>query len=169
MRKIKYILFSISSLFGSVFWAQEVGNEAYHKMLQRLLSHNVPEKSVEDITEDKTYVFLDTRAKNEYGVSHIKGAIWVGYDEFKMQSVANIPRDAEIIVYCSVGYRSEKITHKLIKNGYTNISNLYGGFFEWCNTGKPMVTTENKPTLKIHPYDEKWGKWLTKGIKSYEK
>jgi rhodanese-related sulfurtransferase len=38
-----------------------------------------------------------------------------------------------------VGYRSEKVTEKLQKAGFTQVSNLYGGIFEWVNQGYPIV------------------------------
>ena len=47
--------------------------------------------------------------------------------------VEDIARESTIVVYCSVGYRSEKIAEELDKLGFTNVSNLYGGIFEWIN------------------------------------
>ena len=40
-----------------------------------------------------------------------------------------------IIVYCSIGVRSEDIGEKLKELGYTKILNLYGGIFDWKNKG----------------------------------
>ena len=72
-------------------------------------------------------------------------------------------------MYCSVSCRSEKISERLIKMGYTNVSNLYGGLFEWSNQEMPLVSRSNNySTVKIHPYNEKWGKWIRVGEKSYE-
>tara|TARA_B110000037_G_scaffold55184_1_gene67558 strand:+ start:1009 stop:1173 length:165 start_codon:yes stop_codon:yes gene_type:complete len=52
---------------------------------------------------------------------------------------------------------------------YTNVSNLYGGLFEWSNQEMPLVSRSNNySTVKIHPYNEKWGKWIRVGEKSYE-
>ena len=138
-------------------------------MLSKLLNHNVNEVSVTDIKLNDKVVYLDAREKNEYKVSHVKNAIWVGYDKFQEDSIKGLAKDKKIIVYCSVGYRSEKITEKLIKMGYTNVSNLYGGLFEWSNQKMPMVRgAQNDTTVKIHPYDEKWGQWIISGDKSYK-
>ena len=53
--------------------------------------------------------------------------------------------------------------------GYTNVSNLYGDLFEWSNQEMPLVTSSNNDsTVKIQPYNEKWGKWIIVGEKSYE-
>ena len=54
--------------------------------------------------------FFDAREPREYDVSHIENALLVGYNHFDINTVKNIPKDKKIIVYCSMGYRSEKIT-----------------------------------------------------------
>lgn len=119
------------------------------------------------VGQDKVY-FLDTREKAEFNVSHIKNARNVGFDNFKMSSVANIPKDAEIIVYCSIGARSQTIGERLKKAGYTNVKNLYGGLFHWCNSGAPMVNNSNVVTTRIHGFSTEWGKWINKGTVVYK-
>jgi rhodanese-related sulfurtransferase len=84
----------------------------------------------DSLVHDSSTVLIDSREKREFEVSHIDNAVWVGYDTFKMKRIKHIPKDQKIVVYCSVGYRSEKIAEKLIKKGYTKVSNLYGGVFE---------------------------------------
>ena len=110
-------------------------------------------------------VLLDARAYEEYQVSHIKGARWIGYSDFTVKSVADLPKDKAIVVYCSVGYRSEKITEKLQKEGYTHVSNFYGGIFSWKNEGGAVVNSKNQATDKVHTYNKKWSQWLLKGEK----
>jgi rhodanese-related sulfurtransferase len=148
-----------------------VENTMYNIMLKSLLSHSIPEISVKEA--DSLYkkgriVFVDSREKNENVVSHIKGAHWVGYTHFDIAPLLALPKNQKIVVYCSVGYRSEKIGEKLIKNGFTDVSNLYGGIFEWVNEGKPIVDALNAPTQKVHAYGPAWGIWLKKGVKVYE-
>lgn len=113
-------------------------------------------------------VYLDAREKEEFDVSHIKGAIYVGYDDFDISDLPDIKDKTTIIVYCSVGYRSEKIAEELIKNGYSQTKNLYGGIFDWVNKGYPVYDNSNQETKKVHAYNESWGKWLLKGDKVYE-
>ena len=71
------------------------------------------------------------------------------------------------MVYCSIGIRSEDISEKLKKAGYTNVYNLYGGIFEWKNRNYPVVNPENEVTEKVHAYSKQWGQWLHKGKKVY--
>jgi rhodanese-related sulfurtransferase len=109
--------------------------------------------------EGKTIVFIDTREKKEYQVSHIKGAVYVGYDDFDTINLENINKNAIIVAYCSVGYRSGKIGVKLMDLGYSNIFNLFGGIFSWANNSNPIYLKE-KEVKKVHPYNDNWGKWL---------
>lgn len=168
MNRIKNTL-TILTLFllGTCFAQNRVRSSEYNKMLENLLSHNVTEVSVMQLTSDTNKViFLDARERKEYNVSHLKDAIWVGYDTFSMSEVKKIDKNAKIIVYCSVGYRSEKITKRLSKKGFVDVKNLYGGIFEWKNQGNKVYQGAEE-TEEVHAYDRNWGKWLNKGVKIY--
>ena len=146
----------------------QVKSKAYNTLLSTLLSHTVTEISVTEASKvDSTVVFLDAREPEEYKVSQIKNARPVGYDHFDISAVKDISKDSQIIVYCSVGYRSEKIAEKLIANGYTNVSNLYGGIFEWKNQGHDVYDTTGI-TENTHAFNLVWGIWLDEGEKVYD-
>ncbi len=141
----------------------QVEDASYQKMLEKLLDHDVTEVSVQDlIVEQHEYILLDARELNEYSVSHIKNSVFVGYDDFSLKSVEHIAKEQKIVVYCSVGYRSEKVAQKLTKAGYTNVVNLFGGIFEWVNAEQEVVSN-GKATTNVHGYDKDWSKWLTEG------
>ena len=112
-------------------------------------------------------VFLDAREREEFAVSHIPGAVWVGYDDFDLARTNTFEKDEKIVVYCSVGYRSERIARKLQKAGFTNVTNLYGGIFHWVNEDNQVVDAKG-PTKRVHTYNEKWSKWLLKGEKVHD-
>jgi len=116
-------------------------------------------------------LLLDTRKKEEYEVSHLKNAIWVGYKEFDEDLVrSQIPdKEAPILVYCSIGVRSENIGEKLMDMGYLNVKNLYGGIFDWKNKDNPVYKSNNQETDSVHAFSKHWGKLLTKGIKVYDR
>lgn len=156
-----FALYGLASLFG------QVQSGAYRLMLKGLLSHNVPEITVQEAARDSSKIlFLDAREPTEYAVSHLKGAVFAGYDHFDLSVSKDWAKDRRIVVYCSVGYRSEKITEKLRLAGFTNVSNMYGGIFEWVNCNHP-VYDEKGPTNRVHAYDRTWGIWLKKGKKVY--
>lgn len=139
----------------------KVKNPSYGLMLKTLLSHSVEETTVDDLEEleKNNIILLDAREKREFEVSHMNNAQWVGYNDFSPKRVKDIPKDAKVIVYCSVGYRSEKVSEQLLDLGYTDVSNLYGGLFEWVNQGNEVVT-EDSTTEKVHAYDKLWGIWV---------
>lgn len=141
---------------------KQVLNSRYASLLERLLSHDVPEISVQSVAKLENPIYLDTRSGEEFAVSHLEGAIWAGYREFSMERLDHIPKDRPVVVYCSVGYRSEKITARLQEAGFRNSYNLYGGIFEWVNQGKPVVDRSGR-TQKVHGYNWFWGRWVSKG------
>jgi rhodanese-related sulfurtransferase len=169
IRKYMKALFAlITSLFTFLVAPAQVQSSAYDLTLKALLTHSVPEVSVSQVKEMKNSILLDAREFNEYTVSHIQDAVYVGYDQFEIGRLNSINKNQKIIVYCSVGYRSEKISEKLKQTGFTDVSNLYGGIFEWINQGNPVVNENGKVTENIHAYNEIWGVWLTKGVKVYD-
>lgn len=150
------------------FSSPKLKNPAFSWLVNSLLAHDVTETSIESLKLANTeIVLLDTRSKEEYETSHIAGAIWVGYEAFDIESVKNIPRDKKIISYCSIGYRSEEITRKLRAAGFSNVSNLYGGIFEWVNQGGHLLDMQNTETDTLHVYKKIWGIWTSPKEKVY--
>lgn len=87
---------------------------------------------------------------------------------FSLDKVKNIKKNQLLIVYCSIGKRSEEVTLILKKAGYTNVKNLYGGIFEWVNQGYPVYNNKNIVTHSVHAFGHFWGKYLNKGVKVYD-
>jgi rhodanese-related sulfurtransferase len=112
-------------------------------------------------------IFVDAREIDEFEISHIANARWVGFNDFSETKLTSILQDKEqaIIIYCSIGIRSEQIGERLQKQGYTNIKNLYGGIFEWKNKNYPIVNIKKQVTDTIHAYSRHWGRFVTNGIK----
>lgn len=142
--------------------AQQPGR-AYRTMLKAMYKNTVPTVDVAGLKKMPDVVLLDTRSKAEYEVSHLPGARWVGYDDFDLKRVADIPKGATVVTYCSVGVRSERVGEKLLAAGYQHVHNLYGSLFEWVNEGNPVVDNQGKPTQRVHGYSRLWGIWLKKG------
>lgn len=140
--------------------AQQQDEDKFYRMVDGLLNHTVEEVGVDEQILPNT-IILDARSTEEYGVSHLKEARYVGYDDFEISRVSDVSKDAQILVYCSVGYRSEKVAEKLKKAGFQNVKNLYGGLFDWANHGKEMVDSLGNPTKQVHGFNKNWGKWLT--------
>ncbi|WP_055434888.1 rhodanese-like domain-containing protein [Lacinutrix algicola] len=164
---MKYILI----LFFTFFSAEAIAQKNLDALLKQYNDKGVPYITVEELAMPKTEAILfDSREPKEYKVSHIENAVCVGYDDFDIASVEKqYPnKDEKIVVYCSLGIRSETVGEKLKKAGYTNVYNLYGGIFEWKNKDFIVLDSEEKETEKVHTFNKDWSKWLEKGEKIYE-
>lgn len=157
-------LICLASLTGS-------GQTAFDQRLKSLYKNTVPLIRANSLksamVKNEKLILLDTRAFEEYHVSHIPNAFFVNYDNFTPHAMDTIDRNASIVIYCSVGYRSERIGEKLLKMGFTNVKNLYGGIFEWVNKGNEVVNASGKVTDHVHTYNKNWSQWLVKGKKVY--
>lgn len=154
-----YILLLVL-LANSTIRAQGYKQKQFDKMVNKLLSHTVAEVNAKNTPYDSSIIYLDAREIVEYNTSKIPKALWVGYNDFNLARVEKIDKNQNIIVYCSVGYRSEKIAEKLKMDGFTHVSNMVGGLFEWVNYNKKVVDSKNNQTTNIHAFDQEWGKWL---------
>ncbi len=114
------------------------------------------------------YIFLDSREKKEYKVSHIQNSIYVGDHDFSIDRISQIPNNAPIVVYCSVGMRSDKIAKEIIEAGYTNVHNMAGGIFKWMNDGHPVFDSIGNTTQNIHAFSKMWGMLVNSGHKIYK-
>jgi len=147
------------------------GQQSIAELLKKLNSGSIPYITFEELSEEKNNVILlDAREWREYAVSHLKDARYVGYETFNLKNTVKQINDknTKIVVYCSIGVRSEDIAEKLDSIGYKNIYNLYGGIFEWKNNNLTVHDRNNNPTNKVHVFSTYWGKWLEKGQKVYD-
>lgn len=160
--KTKFIFFFL--LFSFIGFSQKTIPEVLKKFKAK-----VPYITVEELKNKKNIILLDTREQKEFDTSHIKDAQCVGFDHFKGKQIDDLVKDknATIIVYCSIGIRSGMIGDKLLKMGYKNVYNLYGGIFEWKNNGLTVYDSNNKETDNVHAFSKEWSKYLTKGNKVY--
>jgi rhodanese-related sulfurtransferase len=145
----------------------QIKNPEYKQTLDSLYKHTVPLITIDEFIKIDKYNLhiLDTREEDEFMVSHIKNARHVGNFWFDMRKVYDIPKNSTVVVYCSVGIRSEKIGEKLIAAGYKNVFNLYGGIFEWVNQGHPVYKQNGVQTAEIHTYNNTWDRWAERGTK----
>jgi len=132
--------------------------QTFQEMADEMSGNRAPVVHAESLDAMRA-VFLDAREREEYQVSHLPGAAWIGYSDFDAVRLSALPKDQMIVVYCSVGYRSGKISAQLRKDGFNNVFNLWGGIFHWYNTGRKVVN-EAGETDTIHTYNAEWSKWV---------
>ncbi|MDG1750631.1 MAG: c-type cytochrome [Thalassotalea sp.] len=115
-----------------------------------------------DLTEDKyvsseelyaaleaknRMVLIDTRVTSVWQNAHIEGSIPFPYykDVDINKTVAGIPKDVQIVAYCSCPRAAADYTiNKLAKLGYTRTAVLYEGIFGWMNKGFPVMRGDIK-------------------------
>lgn len=163
-----YIVFLVGVIISPFlfFGEAQAQSTAYKTLLKGLYDKEFPTVMPGQITDLNNYQVLDTREKEEFEVSHLQGAKWVGYDTFAMENVADLDKNQPILVYCTVGARSQDIGKKLRDAGFKQVYNLYGGIIHWSNESQPLFK-DTFPTNQVHTYSRSWGIWLTSGEKVY--
>ena len=144
------------------------GQRSFDQQLESMYRHTVPlmqPSTLDSLRQTRSTVLLDTRTPEEFSVSHLPDARFVDYDTFSPDEVQDIPKDAAVVVYCAVGYRSERVGEQLQRAGYRHVWNLYGGIFGWKNQGYGVINPQGQLTDSVHTYNRRWSKWLERGVK----
>jgi len=124
----------------------------------------IPSQAHEMIQKDPQVIYLDVRTEPEFTAGHPKGVNIPAFffqapgrpapnPDFLKVVEANIAKDATLIVGCQAGGRSQRAADLLDQAGYTNVSNMMGGFgggqdqtgqaiAGWRDSGLP-VSNEN--------------------------
>ena len=110
-------------------------------------------------------LLLDVRTAEEWNVSHLPGAQRVEPKTPPEIALRGIPKNAAIVTYCAVGYRSGDMATKLSAAGFTNVQNLEGSIFQWANEHRPLVR-DGKPAERVHPYNAFWGRLLSDDVRA---
>ncbi len=147
------------------------GQKNYDEKLASLYKNSVPlmrPTTLDSLQQQTTnIVLLDTRAPEEYNVSHLPEAQLIDYDSFDIDQLSRLSKEDTVVVYCSVGYRSERVGEAMKEAGFRHVYNLYGGIFQWKNEHKEIINSQNQPTDSVHTYNRNWSKWLKSGVKIY--
>ena len=162
---MKYLIL-LMLFFGGLFSAK---SQSIDTLLSKYNTRSVPYISVQQLKMDMSnFLILDTRKKEEYNVSHIPGAVWVSEKvNDSIYAFAKAKKDQPIVVYCSVGIRSEGFGERLKKIGFTNVQNLYGSIFAWKDEGYELRNKKEQKTDSVHVFSKVWGKYLKTGNKVY--
>ena len=97
------------------------------------------EQMKKEITPDTKV--LDVRKPGEWSVSHLKNASFVPLSDFP-KNLSSFNHSKPYIVHCGGGYRSMTAISIMRKEGFTNLTNVYGGFSAMIEAGLEVVTEE---------------------------
>lgn len=85
-------------------------------------------------------VLLDTRVPSVWQTAHIAGSIPFPYYADLDETVEGIPKDVQIVAYCSCPRAAAEHTiSKLRRKGYTRTAVLWEGIFGWMQMGYPVM------------------------------
>lgn len=86
-------------------------------------------------------VVIDVRSLDEFKKGHIVGAKHLTESQISAGTFSGVEnlKESPIIVVCATGMRSSGAANKLVKAGFTQVSNLTGGLAEWKNANLPLT------------------------------
>ncbi|MDB6038851.1 MAG: Rhodanese domain protein [Verrucomicrobiales bacterium] len=132
--------------------------------ITRLAFPGVPHLSTNELERSLSHsarlILIDVRSPAEFAISHLKDAI-------NLRSVEEIAkrcsdRNAKLVLYCAVGFRSARLVSKLQKRGFRNPVNLEGSIFRWINEGRPVYSGAALAS-SVHPFGSMWSGLLKRG------
>ncbi len=98
-----------------------------------------PSEVAPRVAEGAGPLIIDVRETGEWDQGHLPGAVHVprGFLESRVAGVAH-DLDHELLISCASGQRSLLAAVTLRDMGYTNVSNLAGGFARWKQNNHPV-------------------------------
>ena len=96
------------------------------------------EELLEKLKSKQKPFLLDVRTHEEYEKAHLENAKLIPIQEFT-ERVNELPaKDAEIVVYCQHGGRSNRVMEFMKTQGFTNVKSLDQGLSFWQTLGFPV-------------------------------
>ncbi|MDX1477650.1 MAG: rhodanese-like domain-containing protein [Saprospiraceae bacterium] len=137
---------------------------AFDAQVRRYLKGTIPALDVDQLARERgSTLVLDARERQEYVISHIPGARHIGFKDLNLEALDGVPKETRIVVYCSIGYRSERVAERLKAQGYHDVYNVHGSIFEWVNRGHAVQDSSGEVTNRIHAYSRSWSRWILNG------
>ncbi len=98
-----------------------------------------PEELSQKLESQADFTLVDTRSREAYDKGHIKGAIWVPLAIIKDGLWKPAP-DQELVLYWEWPQEatSARAALELIKQGYSRVKVLSGGYKDWKAAGYPV-------------------------------
>lgn len=84
------------------------------------------------LAQNDKLIVLDVRTKGEYKRGHIEGAVRNNYFSTKFKKrLRAFDKTQPYLVHCKSGHRSERVVKIMLKEGFTDITHLDGGYDAW--------------------------------------
>jgi rhodanese-related sulfurtransferase len=82
-------------------------------------------------------LIVDVREPNEFAAVRLDDVVLLPMSSFA-ERFEELPRDRPLLLMCAAGSRSAAATAHLMRNGYTDVTNVAGGITEWERAGLPV-------------------------------
>jgi adenylyltransferase/sulfurtransferase len=103
---------------------------------------SAPAITVEDLKAKRdrgeAVTLVDVREPHEWAISDLPGSMKIPLGTLPVR-VGEIPKDAEVVVYCRTGGRSANAVQFLRGRGYDKALNLAGGINRWAEVIDPAM------------------------------
>ena len=100
-----------------------------------------PKMLKEKLDKQEPIHLIDVREDNEWVTGAIPSAIHLGKGIIERDIEKTIPdQKAQIVVYCSGGFRCALVAESLQKMGYSQVYSLDTGLQGWIDEGYPIKT-----------------------------
>lgn len=87
-------------------------------------------------------MLVDVREPDEFRDVRAPGAALYPTSTFLLK-MAELPRDRPLLVVCRSGNRSAAVTDYLLREGWTDVTNVGGGMIMWERAGLPVQRGPN--------------------------
>lgn len=86
--------------------------------------------------EGKKIQFIDVREPHEYEAGHIPGVPLIPMNTIPAK-LSELNKDETYVFICRSGSRSHQVSKYLQMQGFSDVSNFYGGMLSWKGDVKP--------------------------------
>jgi rhodanese-related sulfurtransferase len=98
-----------------------------------------PDEYAKELTKENIQL-VDVRTPGEFSAGHIEGARLMDWSGGQLQAEwQSLDKNKPVVMYCASGRRSAAASEFLRKNGFTDITDLAGGFGAWSSAGMPVA------------------------------
>jgi rhodanese-related sulfurtransferase len=128
-RPMNVLLLSLMLILGSTAACQTASKD-------RVLA---PDAYEQELSKENIQL-IDVRTPGEYSAGHIANARLMDWSGGQLEAEwKTLDKDRPVVLYCASGRRSAAASAFLRKNGFTDITDLSGGFGAWSSAGKPVT------------------------------
>ncbi len=118
--------------------------------------------SAQQLIEDKSPLIIDARTIEEFETSHLEQAM-----RFEPSILNSMDKKQPILIYCTVGVRSNRLAKQLSDAGFREVYDMKDGIIGWANNAQPVIDSSNELTDRIHTYNKSVSPLLKKGTPVY--